>query len=156
MPTIAVQRHAANPLRDWPWVDGLAEALRTAGCRVVLLERRMGTTARQLAALIAACDLLIAPDSGPLHVAALVGTPCLGLFGPTDPAVICKHYPQHCWLSGLGRAGPCDRPCHGQRRITSRRATGPPPCVAAISVDEVLREALRLLHIHDASDAPRP
>jgi len=154
VPTVAVQRHAANPLRDWPWVDDLAEALRTAGCRVVLLERRMGMTVRQLAALVAACDLLIAPDSGPLHLAALVGTPCLGLFGPTAPDVICKHYPRHRWLSGIGRAGACDRPCNGRPRATCHRATGRKPCLAAIGVDEVLREALRFLHTHDAPDAP--
>lgn len=96
--SLAIQRHAANPVRDWPWVDELAGLLRKAGCRVLILEREMGITVRQLAAVIAVCDLLIGPDSGPLHVAAVVGTRCLGLFGPTDPEVICKHYPRHVWL----------------------------------------------------------
>jgi len=38
-----------------------------------------------LAALLAGARLLIAPDTGPLHVAALVGTPVVQLLGPTDP-----------------------------------------------------------------------
>ncbi|HEY0330356.1 MAG TPA: glycosyltransferase family 9 protein [Rhodopseudomonas sp.] len=36
------------------------------------------------AALIAAADLYVGPDSGPLNVAAAVGTPAFGLFGTTS------------------------------------------------------------------------
>ena len=39
----------------------------------------------QLTALIEKCDLIIANDSGPMHVAAALGKPTLGIFGPTDP-----------------------------------------------------------------------
>jgi lipopolysaccharide heptosyltransferase II len=39
----------------------------------------------QLSALIEKCDLIIANDSGPMHVAAALGKPTLGIFGPTDP-----------------------------------------------------------------------
>ena len=38
--------------------------------------------------LVAAVDLLVGIDSGPIHVAGAVGTPCVGLFGPTDPSLI--------------------------------------------------------------------
>jgi heptosyltransferase-2 len=38
-----------------------------------------------LASFLAASDATIANDSGPMHVAAAVGTPILGLFGPTSP-----------------------------------------------------------------------
>lgn len=38
-----------------------------------------------LAALSAACDLLLGSDSGPLHLASLAGTPVVQLLGPTDP-----------------------------------------------------------------------
>ena len=37
----------------------------------------------ELAALLKRCRLMIASDTGPLHLAAALGTPCLGLFGPT-------------------------------------------------------------------------
>lgn len=36
-------------------------------------------------AVIAGADAAIAVDSGPMHLAALVGTPVVALFGPTDP-----------------------------------------------------------------------
>jgi len=39
----------------------------------------------QLTGLIEKCDLIIANDSGPMHAAAALGKPTLGIFGPTDP-----------------------------------------------------------------------
>jgi lipopolysaccharide heptosyltransferase I len=39
-----------------------------------------------LARLAAGASLLVAGDTGPLHLADAVGTPVLALFGPTDPA----------------------------------------------------------------------
>ena len=43
------------------------------------------TSIQELAALISRCEILIANDSGPMHIASAVGTPVLGLFGPTNP-----------------------------------------------------------------------
>ena len=43
------------------------------------------TTIRQLAALLQRAAVTITVDSGPMHIAAAVGTPVIGLFGPTDP-----------------------------------------------------------------------
>jgi lipopolysaccharide heptosyltransferase I len=43
------------------------------------------TTLRTLAALYERIDLLVSPDTGPMHVAAAVGTPVVALFGPTAP-----------------------------------------------------------------------
>ena len=38
----------------------------------------------ELSALLRRCSLLVANDTGPLHLAAALGTPCLGLYGPTQ------------------------------------------------------------------------
>ncbi|PKL81712.1 MAG: hypothetical protein CVV24_13880 [Ignavibacteriae bacterium HGW-Ignavibacteriae-3] len=43
------------------------------------------TTIQELAAMISRCRILVANDSGPMHMAAALGTPVLGLFGPTSP-----------------------------------------------------------------------
>lgn len=48
------------------------------------------TDLMQLAGLISKCNLVIANDSGPMHLSAALGIPTLGLFGPTDPE---KHGP---------------------------------------------------------------
>ncbi|HUP18579.1 MAG TPA: glycosyltransferase family 9 protein [Gemmatimonadota bacterium] len=44
------------------------------------------TTVRGLAYLLRNCDLFVGMNTGPMHLAALVGTPVLGIFGDrTDP-----------------------------------------------------------------------
>jgi lipopolysaccharide heptosyltransferase II len=43
------------------------------------------TTIMRLSALIKNCDLVIANDSGPMHISAALGVPTLGIFGPTNP-----------------------------------------------------------------------
>lgn len=43
------------------------------------------TNIREMSALINKCDLIIANDSGPMHIAAALNVPTIGLFGPTDP-----------------------------------------------------------------------
>ena len=44
------------------------------------------TTLRDLAYLYKLSSLVITTDSGPMHIAAAVGTPVVALFGPTDPS----------------------------------------------------------------------
>ncbi len=43
------------------------------------------TTVKQMAGLIKNCDIVIANDSGPMHISAALNVATLGLFGPTDP-----------------------------------------------------------------------
>jgi heptosyltransferase-2/heptosyltransferase-3 len=42
------------------------------------------TSLQELAALVSLCDLVISTDSGPVHVAAAVGTETTAIFGPSD------------------------------------------------------------------------
>ncbi len=62
----------------------LAEAVcrGAAPARAVLLP----TDVPQLMALLARASLVVAGDTGPLHLAVALGTPVVGLYGPTDPA----------------------------------------------------------------------
>ncbi len=43
------------------------------------------TTLLELAALLRQAVLFVGSDTGPLHMAAAVGTPCIGIYGPTRP-----------------------------------------------------------------------
>lgn len=45
------------------------------------------TNLKQLACLFVNSDLVISGDSGPLHIAAAVGSDIIALFGPTSPSV---------------------------------------------------------------------
>jgi heptosyltransferase-2 len=51
-----------------------------------------------LAACLAACEAVVANDSGPLHLAAAVGARCLGLYGPVDPKWSAPVSPRADWL----------------------------------------------------------
>lgn len=97
-------------------------------------------------ALIEACDLFIGNDSGLLHAAAAVGTPYVGIFGPTSPE---NFHP----LPGYPDQGrlvlpPCP-PAHPHYFVGSRpiwtHPRGGNQVITTISVDAVYEQADALL-----------
>ena len=52
----------------------------------VCLDLTGRTTLPQTVELIRASKLMVTNDTGPMHIAAALGTPVVGLFGPTNPA----------------------------------------------------------------------
>lgn len=54
------------------------------------------TNLKQLLALIGEASLVLAPDTGPTHMATLVGTPVIGLYAHHNPArtgpYLCRDY----------------------------------------------------------------
>lgn len=87
----------------------------------------------QLIALVRRASLVIAGDTGPLHLAAALERPVVALFGPTDPA----------------RNGPYGTRSrilrHGPERRDHRRLSEPEAGLLKITVDEVVAAALELL-----------
>ncbi len=61
----------------------LEEIVAGAGKDTVNLAGR--TDLKTLAALLSLCRVVVANDSGPLHLAAALGVPVVGLYGSTDP-----------------------------------------------------------------------
>jgi heptosyltransferase-1 len=61
------------------WGPGEEDLAKAIGCR-----RAPPTTLRELAALLQSAALVIGGDTGPLHLAAALGTPVIGLYGPTS------------------------------------------------------------------------
>lgn len=53
------------------------------------------TNLRELAALCALARLFVGSDTGPLHLAEAVGTPCVGLYGPWPAEETGPYGPQH-------------------------------------------------------------
>jgi heptosyltransferase-2 len=65
-------------------LDIAADITRRPACDVPVLGADLDPV--ELAALLSRGRAVIANDSGPMHLAAAVGAPVVGLFGPTDPA----------------------------------------------------------------------
>ena len=61
------------------------------------------TTLRQMIGLIAGARVVVVNDSGPLHIAAAVGTPLVACFGPTPPELY-GPYPLDCPRHRIVRA----------------------------------------------------
>lgn len=55
------------------------------------------TSIQEIAALIYRCKILIANDSGPMHISTAVGTPVLSLHGPTNPLMQGPYGEKHEW-----------------------------------------------------------
>ncbi|MEK6708941.1 MAG: lipopolysaccharide heptosyltransferase II [Nitrospinota bacterium] len=67
---------------------------------------------RMLPALLKELDVFVAGDTGPLHVAALVGTPTVSLFGPTDPRRTAPRGARHRVIRQEIECSPCfERTC---------------------------------------------
>lgn len=58
------------------------------------------TSLLELGGVLQKADLVVTVDSGPMHMASAAGTPCLAVFGPTDPVRVGPYGPQHRVLRG--------------------------------------------------------
>jgi ADP-heptose:LPS heptosyltransferase/GT2 family glycosyltransferase len=65
------------------------------------------TNIRQLAALLAQCDLLVSMDSGPMHIAGALGVPTVTTYGPTDPRDSAPYKAEHYPLPSSVSCSPC-------------------------------------------------
>ncbi len=68
-----------------------------------------GLDLAELAAVLGRLRFLITNDSGPMHLAAAMGVPCIALFGPTDPARTAPAGAGHHVLSRGRWCAPCFR-----------------------------------------------
>jgi heptosyltransferase II len=102
---------------------------------------------RQSMALVAACDLFVGNDSGPLHLAAAVGTPVVGIYGPTDPAVFGPWAPpQRVVTIQAPESRPAIRFVGGATIWDQIGGTmHPDTCLAEVPADSVSAAALGLL-----------
>ncbi len=83
----------------------LTEALPAALPTINLVGK---TSILQLGALLEKCEVCLTCDSGPMHIAAAVGTPTVALFGPTDPV---RHRPYGIGHTVIEKPVSC-RPCY--------------------------------------------
>ena len=84
----------------------------------------------ELAGWYRRCAVVVTNDSGPMHLAAAVGTPVVAIFGPTDPVLTGPYGNGHTVLRSVLPCAPCFK----------GHCTNPDSmaCMKAISVAEVL------------------
>ena len=136
------QRHAATIVLtgsppDRPLVDAVSARLH--GLPVIDLCGRLDLAT--LAAVLGRLDLFVTGDTGPMHLAAAVGTPLVALFGPSDPR---RYGPVGSPHEVLRIDLPCS-PCGMVRLPPVRCRNRVPECLDGIGVDEVVAAGDRLL-----------
>ena len=121
------QKHRVESLVVWGGSSEekiAKEIVRNAGRGTTLAP---ATTLQDLGELCRKARLFISGDTGPLHLAAAVGTPCVGLFGPVPAARNGPYGNKHIIIE----PPPAVRP-HWKNRKTDTES------MAAITVEQVL------------------
>lgn len=110
-PRVALVAGTSNPKKDWlpdRWVELNDRLHRDFGLTTILVGAQtprettlgqkmaaecrhppvnaLGSGLRRLVAILDGCDLVISPDTGPLHLAGALGKPVVGLYGYNSPA----------------------------------------------------------------------
>ena len=168
---IALAPGAVGPAKRWPasFYAGLARQLARAGHRVWILggpqERTLaaeiagveylgirdltGPDLRTAILALAAAHVAVSNDSGLMHVAAALGTPTIGIFGPTSPSLWAPLNPLAAVVETQSELA-C-RPCHKPVcRLRHHR------CIRDITVEQVLsatRAAIGAAQVAQAQDA---
>jgi lipopolysaccharide heptosyltransferase I len=93
------------------------------------------TTIADVVALVRSAAVMVSGDTGPTHIGAAVGTPLVGIYGPTRPERNGPWVPEDRTAS---RAAVCQ--CHHLRRCRM-----PAMCLLDLGVDEVLEAVERRL-----------
>jgi lipopolysaccharide heptosyltransferase II len=101
------------------------------------------TNFNQLATLLQTCSLFIGNDSSPMHLAAAVNTPVIGIFGPTSPQEYGPYPPTDPHHIAIWHH-PTGQPCFYLGQV---RACEQCTCMQAVSVAEVFQAAKHLLSL---------
>ena len=167
-PHVVILRRAGphTPNKDWPDYSWIALAGRLAQFGSVIeiggagaalpelpsrnyLDLRGRTSLEEMVAALAAADLYVGPDSGPMHVAAAVATPSVVIYGGYNVPENTL-YPGNVALAMSPPCSPCwlRTPCPYERRCLSG--------ISPASVEEAVRKRWDVLLAEDDRAPPAP
>jgi heptosyltransferase I len=169
-PTLVISpcsRHAPRNWRTERYAALARHAAAAHGMRVILAggpseaERRAGAaiaqaagaavvnqigqdTLPEMAALLARATVLVSPDSGPVHMATMVGTPVIGLYAATNPARSGPYLSGRWCVDAYARAARAFRGCEPQELPWGHKIEEP-GVMDLIQVEEVTARLDELL-----------
>ena len=134
------ERHGLMSVVLWgPGEETLAAQVVAGAAGAAVLSPK--TAIADLVALARRAALMVSGDTGPTHIAAALGTPIVGIYGPTRPA---RNGPMSPLDITVSRDAVCQ--CHHLRRCRLERM-----CLLDIEVAEVLDACERRLAAEAAS-----
>lgn len=141
---LMIEQHQVKIIINWgPGERFAAESLKQYITRGAILIP--DANLRQLAAILQKTDLLVTTDSGPMHIAAAMGIPCVALFGPTDPNLQGPYGEGHV----IVRKNSLD--CLGCNRLDCSHQA----CLNTLTVAEVLEGVGKCIQINNLFQSPR-
>jgi ADP-heptose:LPS heptosyltransferase len=104
------------------------------------------TNIREMAALISKADLLVGPDSGPMHIAGALSVPSVVFFGSIPPQTRINYYPSHeaMQAQGIDCLGCWYKPCPFNFK-----------CMKNLHVTDVKVKILKKLNIEIKADGEK-
>jgi ADP-heptose:LPS heptosyltransferase len=111
-------------------VEGIQKEMKEAS---ILGPRTRSVT--ELGEVFRLCNLYIGGDTGPMHIASMVGTPVVVIYGPTDP-IVNEPFGSH---ENVRKEVGCN-PC--RNRFCDKLI-----CLREISVDDVFKATKEILRL---------
>jgi ADP-heptose:LPS heptosyltransferase len=167
LPLIVMHAGPAWPVREWP-IERWAELSERIGSRTSAIIIQIGTDREvgrqlirplripravnwvnkldlvELVALLESANVYVGIDSGPLHIAAAIGVPSIGLFGPTLAPLFLHPRASTKVITGSSKC----IGCHHSPTGPIHWCTGCPNnivCMEEITTDQVLDAVLKCL-----------
>jgi len=102
------------------------------------------TTPKQLAAVLTRAKVLVAPDTGPVHIATATGTPVVGLYAVARPELTGPYLSQHFVVNRFPEAV---RTILGKEAgdVSWKTRVKSPKAMALITVEDVLKKLEQVL-----------
>ena len=157
-PRLATGLSATESTRTYPYRAALVADLRRLTPHVTAIGRDAGAveyaSIGELITAILKCTLVIGVDSGIANLAAALGIPTLGIFGPTDPTTILHQFRRWAGNNSIHHITPtgeyqCELPCntgHGRKLLPECRNTA--KCLLDVAPAEIIKRATAILSLH--------
>ena len=99
---------------------------------------------KDLIALVSMMDLVIAPDSSVIHIAAGLSIPSIGIYGPFPSHLRIKYYDKCVGFDSPASCAPCFT--HGHKPCKFATEVQSSPCFNEINIDDVVDKSKYLLN----------